>query len=110
MSASPAARCSRFQRPLSFGGVLDETFRLYRTAWVKLWRLGPRCAASAVAVVLLTGQIYVTVLNLPAVPEDDPGSLLRLVTGIGLGGLLASIVSGVGDLSGRGRDSHDRGG
>ena len=56
----------------------------------------------AVAVVLLTGQIYVTVLNLPAVPEDDPEELLRLFTGIGLGGLLASIVSGLGALIGQG--------
>jgi hypothetical protein len=103
VSASPLPLLPRFQRPLSFGGVLDETFRLYRTAWVKLMAVSALAALpGAVAVVILTGQIYVTVLNLPAVPEDDPEELLRLFTGIGLGGLLASIVSGLGALIGQG--------
>jgi hypothetical protein len=102
-TASSLPLLPRYQRPLSFGGVLDETFRLYRTAWVKLMAVSALAALpGAVAVVLLTGQIYVTALNVPASAEDNPEELLRLLAGVGLAGLLASIVSGLGALVGQG--------
>jgi hypothetical protein len=107
VTASPlpplAPLLPRYQRPLSFGGVLDETFRLYRMAWVKLMAVSALAALpGAVAVVLLTGQLYFSVFDLAAAGEDNPEELLRLFTGLGLGVLLASLASGLGALVGQG--------
>ena len=94
---------SRFRRPLSFGGVLDETFWVYRTAWPKLMAItGLAALPGALGIVLLTGQTYFLTLSNFAALEDDPEEMARLFTGIGLGVFLAALVYGLGALVGQG--------
>ena len=93
----------RYRRPLSFGGVLDETFWVYRTAWPKLMAVtGLAALPGALAIVLLTGQTYLLSVNNLASLEEDPEAMARLFTGIGLGALLAVLVYGLGALIGQG--------
>jgi hypothetical protein len=93
----------RYRRPLTFGGVLDETFRLYRGAWARLMAVSAVASLpGGLAVVALSGQTYaLTFQGLGEAPED-PEALARLFTGLGLGTLLASLVYGIGALVGQG--------
>jgi Membrane domain of glycerophosphoryl diester phosphodiesterase len=101
--SAPQPLLPRYRRPLTFGGVLDETFRLYRSAWPRLMAVTALATLpGALAIVAFTGQMYFMALNNLTLNEDDPEALARLFTGIGLGGVLASVVYGLGVLLGQG--------
>ncbi len=88
----------RFRRPLTFGGVLDETFRLYRSAWTRLMAVTALASIpGGIVVVVLGGTTFLTVANL-VTAGDDVTALTRTLTGLGLGIFLASAVYGLGLL------------
>jgi hypothetical protein len=90
---------------LSFGGVLDETFRLYRAAWPRLMAVTALAALpGGLALIAFTGRTYALALSSASasVAGEDAEALGRQLAGLGVGALLASIVYGLGALVGQG--------
>jgi hypothetical protein len=83
----------RYRRPLTFGSVLDETFRLYRGAWTRLMAIAAvSTLPGGLAVVAMTGQTYALTLSGLAEAPEDAEALSRLFAGLGLGSVLAWLV------------------
>jgi hypothetical protein len=102
--SAPAPLLPRYRRPLSFGGVLDETFRLYRAAWPRLMAVTALAALpGGLALIAFTGGSYALALSGATVRVgEDAEALGRQLAGLGVGALLASIVYGLGALVGQG--------
>jgi hypothetical protein len=101
--SAPAPLLPRYRRPLSFGGVLDETFRIYRAAWPKLMAVTALAALpGGLALIAFAGGTYSLALSSASVAGEDTEELGRQLAGLGAGSLLASIVYGLGALVGQG--------
>jgi hypothetical protein len=101
--SAPSPLLPRYRRPLSFGGVLDETFRIYRTAWPRLMAVTALAALpGGLALIAFTGQAYALALSRASIAGEDAEELGRQLAGLGAGSVVASIVYGLGALVGQG--------
>ncbi|HEX2036231.1 MAG TPA: hypothetical protein VHS99_18775 [Chloroflexota bacterium] len=94
----------RYQRPLTFGGVLDETFRIYRQWWSRLAGITALSVAPGfVAFVLFGGAAAIAAIgNAGALANADEGSAAGIIAGLGLGFAIVSILFIVGVILGEG--------
>jgi hypothetical protein len=82
--SAPSPLLPRYRRPLSFGGVLDETFRLYRAAWPRLMAVTALAALpGGLALIAFTGQTYALALSRASIAGEDAEELGRSSTGWG---------------------------
>ena len=86
----------RYRRPLGFGGVLDETFRLYRAAWQQMIAVSALGSLpGAVLLVLVGGSAAVVALGVLPGRAADPEGVRSLLAGLGAGFVVAALVSAV---------------
>lgn len=96
----PAPLLERYRRPLTFGAVLDETFRLFRQVWL------PCAGIMALAVVpalllflLLGGTAAATLITNPNYFNTlDGGSLAALGVGLVVAVIVAAVVFSLAQL------------
>ncbi|HEV2126639.1 MAG TPA: hypothetical protein VGW38_28095 [Chloroflexota bacterium] len=86
----------RYRRPLAFSAILDETFRIFRSAWVPLMLALAIAAVPNALIGALLQAIGVNTLVSTATSDlaiDDPEAFLRSFGSFGVAALVASLVT-----------------
>src|SRR5688500_10465302 len=99
LADGPAPLLPRYRRPLTFGAILDETFRIFRRAWRPLMLA---LAAAAIPIGLITaiwsvafsGSLFQSIdATYSAAGEGDFGPFLNLYGGLYGGAIGISLLS-----------------
>ncbi|MGH2351598.1 MAG: hypothetical protein ACRDI2_00720 [Chloroflexota bacterium] len=92
----------RYQRPLTFGGVLDETFRIYRRWWPRLMAITALSIfPGAIALLVLGGAAVTAFFSDVMALTGDEGARNAVLAGLGAGVVVAAIVYGLCVLAGQ---------